>query len=174
MIVCLKFHTAVIINRKNWRITIKLHFENFSIFFKKRTYAHAKTPLLPFLFSSLFNDPSPPILNERTFCITPYHDGSSMKYVTAQKMKFFVKDFSSKCDQIRSFLQILSQLQKKFLIENFIFCAVCTKSNEARLLLYTHICFWATPSPTYNAYIIFFANQPLHNHLIHNACNTSL
>ena len=36
------------INRKDWRITIKLHFENLSIFFKKRTYTHARTapPLL--------------------------------------------------------------------------------------------------------------------------------
>ena len=30
----------------------------------------------------------------------------------------------SKCDQIRSFLQIWSHLPKKSLIENFIFCAV--------------------------------------------------
>ena len=26
--VCLIFHTAIIINRKNWRITTKLHIEN--------------------------------------------------------------------------------------------------------------------------------------------------
>ena len=32
---------------------------------------------------------------------------------TEQKMKFFIKDFFSRCDQIRSFL-----------MENFIFCAV--------------------------------------------------
>ena len=43
---------------------------------------------------------------------------------TAQKMKFSIKDFFSKCDQIRSFLRILSHLLKKFLIKNFIFCAV--------------------------------------------------
>ena len=43
---------------------------------------------------------------------------------TAQKMKFSVKDFFSKCDQIRSFLWIWSHLRKKSLIENFIFCAV--------------------------------------------------
>ena len=35
----------------------------------------------------------------------------------AQKMKFSIKDFFSKCDQIRSFL-------KKSLIENPIICAV--------------------------------------------------
>ena len=40
------------------------------------------------------------------------------------KKKFSIKDFSSKCDQIRSFLRIWSHLLKKSLIENFIFCAV--------------------------------------------------
>ena len=42
---------------------------------------------------------------------------------TAQ-MKFFIKDFFSKYDQIRSFLRICSHLLKKSLMENFIFCAV--------------------------------------------------
>ena len=39
-------------------------------------------------------------------------------------MKFSIKDFFSKCDQIRSFLPIWSHLPNKSLIENFIFCAV--------------------------------------------------
>ena len=43
---------------------------------------------------------------------------------TAQKMKFSIKDFLSKCDQIRRFLRIWSHLLKKSLMENFIFCAV--------------------------------------------------
>ena len=43
---------------------------------------------------------------------------------TAQKMKFSIKNFFSKCDQIRSLLRIWSHLLKKFLIENFISCAV--------------------------------------------------
>ena len=42
----------------------------------------------------------------------------------AKKMKFFIKDFFSQCDQIRSFLRIWSHLLKKSLIENFIFCTV--------------------------------------------------
>ena len=46
------------------------------------------------------------------------------KNYTAQKMKFSIKDFFSKCDQIRSFLPIWSHLLKKSLIENFFFCAV--------------------------------------------------
>ena len=36
-----------------------------------------------------------------------------------QKMKFFVKDFFSKCDQM-----------KKFLMENFIFCTVLKKVSS--------------------------------------------
>ena len=40
-----------------------------------------------------------------------------------KKMKFSIKDFFSKCDQICSCLWNWSHLLKKFLIENF-FCAV--------------------------------------------------
>ena len=40
---------------------------------------------------------------------------------TTQKMKFSIKDFFSKCDQIRRKLQIWSHLLKKSLMENFIF-----------------------------------------------------
>ena len=43
---------------------------------------------------------------------------------TAQKVKFFIKDFFSKWDQIRRKLPIWSHLLKKSLMENFIFCAV--------------------------------------------------
>ena len=48
-----------------------------------------------------------------------------MKYIcvadTAQKMNFFVKNFFSKCEQIR----ICSHLLKKFLTEKFIFFGLC-------------------------------------------------
>ena len=37
------------------------------------------------------------------------------------KMKFYIKDFFSKCKQIRRKLLICSHLPKKFWIENFIF-----------------------------------------------------
>ena len=43
---------------------------------------------------------------------------------TAQKIKFSIKDFFSKCDQIRRKLRLWSHLLKKSLKENFIFCAV--------------------------------------------------
>ena len=38
-------------------------------------------------------------------------------------MKSSIKDFFSKCDQMRSFLRIWSHLLKKSLTENLIFCA---------------------------------------------------
>ena len=44
-----------------------------------------------------------------------------------------IKDFFSKCDQIRRYLWIWSHLLKKSLMENFIFCAM---QREIRWLLY--------------------------------------
>ena len=46
------------------------------------------------------------------------------KTYAAQKMKFSIKDFFSKCDQMRRNLPIWSHLQKKSIMEYFIFCAV--------------------------------------------------
>ena len=39
-------------------------------------------------------------------------------------MKYSIKDFFDKCDQILGKLRIWSHLLKNFLMENFIFCAV--------------------------------------------------
>ena len=39
-------------------------------------------------------------------------------------MKFSIKDFFSKSDQIRSFLRIWAHLLKESLMENFFFCVV--------------------------------------------------
>ena len=47
-----------------------------------------------------------------------------LKIFTAQKVKFSSTDFFSECDQIRSSLRIWSQLPKKSVMENFIFCSV--------------------------------------------------
>ena len=49
----------------------------------------------------------------------------------AQKMKFSMKYFFSKCDQIHRKLQILSHLLKKSLIENFIFVK-CNLTNSRK------------------------------------------
>ena len=55
------------------------------------------------------------------------------KASTAQKMKFSIKDFFSKGNQIRSFLRIWPHLQKKSLMEDFIFCAVVLDRNEGQI-----------------------------------------
>ena len=45
-------------------------------------------------------------------------------------MKFSIKDFFSKYDQIRNFLRIWSHLLKKSIISNLIFCAVDTTMSK--------------------------------------------
>ena len=53
--------------------------------------------------------------------------------MAAQKKKFSIKDFFSKCDQIRRKLWIWSHLLKKSLMENFFFCAMRTAEVYLRL-----------------------------------------
>ena len=65
------FYSAIIINRKNWKITIKLHFGNLSIFLKKSERTQILGPPSPcsFLFAFQWQPPPPPPLslpNERT------------------------------------------------------------------------------------------------------------
>ena len=57
------------------------------------------------------------------FALFLYHCHSFHTH-TAQKRKFPIKDFFSKCDQIRRKLRIWSHLLKKSLMGNFIFCAM--------------------------------------------------
>ena len=73
-------------------------------------------------------------------------------YITEQKMKFSIKDFFSKCDQIHRKLRILSHLLKKSLMENFSFGAV-----------YSVLCI------LYSKYLL--ASQSLTQHTI--ACSKS-
>ena len=63
------------------------------------------------------SDPVKKVINQN-------NDANDNDRVTSQKMKFSIKDFFSKCDQIPRKLRIWSHLLKKSLIENFIFCAV--------------------------------------------------
>ena len=60
--------------------------------------------------------------------------------ITAQKMKFSINDFFSKCDQISSFLRIWSYLMKKSLMENFTFCIVYVLSKHKLLTKGVRIC----------------------------------
>ena len=96
----------------------------------------ADTPVVPQTFSSLFD-------SKDNVLIKFFHDSDT---ITAMRMKFSITDFFSKCDQIRRELRILSHLLKKFLMENFIFCAVyyfliatevpqCTYFNSCHLMM---------------------------------------
>ena len=55
--------------------------------------------------------------------------------VTAQKIKFSIKDFFSKCDQIRRKLWIWSHLLKKSVMENLILCAVNLTEHAIKITL---------------------------------------
>ena len=65
-------------------------------------------------------------LNEKSENLTKQMLVSSKNLLhnTAQKIKFSIKDFFSKCDQVCRFLRTLSHLRKKSLMENFVFYAV--------------------------------------------------
>ena len=49
--------------------------------------------------------------------------------ITTQKMKFSIKDFFSKCEQIHKKMQIWSHLLKKLLMKNFIFVQYILKKT---------------------------------------------
>ena len=51
-------------------------------------------------------------------------------------MKFSIKYFFSKCDQIRSFLRIWLHLLKKSLMKNFIFCAANVTKSAGNYLVF--------------------------------------
>ena len=55
-----------------------------------------------------------------------YHRKCYQSFTTTQKIKFSIKDFFSKCNQMRRKLQIWSHLLKKSLMENLFFCVVYT------------------------------------------------
>ena len=70
--------------------------------------------------------------------VNPLHSTGLLLYI-AQKMKFSIKDFFSKCDQIRNFLWIWPHLLKKSFMENFIFCAVIPTDNMRKPEVLTHV-----------------------------------
>ena len=94
---------------------------------------------------------------------------------TAQKMKFSIKDFFSKCDQIRRKLRIWSHLMMKSLMENFIFCAKgcvkCWQSLREEYSLRIHSYFqWLQmiSSIPENWQLIKHGSWDANNLLIHN------
>ena len=75
----------------------------------------------------------------------------TMTRYTAHKMKFSITDLFNKCDQIRR-----SHLQKKSVIENFIFCAVLVVCYGA-----TQSFFRPQPSNFFQKRIIYFLKKIL-------------
>ena len=61
-------------------------------------------------------------MGSQTYCF--YIMLCSLYAISLHKKKFSIKDFFTKCDQIRSFLRTWSHLVKKSLMENLTFCAV--------------------------------------------------
>ena len=61
-------------------------------------------------------------MNKKTFLLL-WLDKDQRKSEIHSKIKFWSKDFFSKCDQVRRFLWNWSHLLEKSLMKNFIFCA---------------------------------------------------
>ena len=93
-----------------------LIFYQFQLLCSYKVYAYKKLHNLVFSYSGT------------QFFISNYL-GLTLKNSPAQKMKFSIKDFSSKCEQICRKLPIGPHLLKKPLLENVIFCAVVEKKT---------------------------------------------
>ena len=65
-------------------------------------------------------------------------DDINVFLLLSKKMKFSIKEFFSKCDQIRSKLRIWSHSLKNSFMEYFIFCALCYMEAEPRAILQIH------------------------------------
>ena len=77
--------------------------------------------------------------------------------VTAQKIKFSIKDFFNKCDQTPRKLGNQSLRLKKYLMENFIFCAVSEFWDDQDI---------STGSPYVAIFFLFDISQNSKNGLI--------
>ena len=59
-----------------------------------------------------------------------FKNGQKCTTITVPKMKCFIKDFFSKCDQIGSFLRIWSHVLKKSLMENSFYAVYNTHERS--------------------------------------------
>ena len=72
------------------------------------------------------------------------------RYCTAQKMKFSIKDFFSKCDQIAVSCGFWSHLLKKSLMENFIFSSMLP-------WIWSLFNFFTFPSNSFHNFFLLFS-----------------
>ena len=91
-------------------------------------------------------------------------------------MKFSIKDFFSKYDQISSFLQILLHLLKKSLIENFIFCALNLHYEGSVITNQSHISWLFTKNTkqTKNTLSANFSSYSKDHHFISTVIGTEV
>ena len=75
--------------------------------------------LMSTAYSTLWSNSACQHLRKRSRHVPPPKEKQSRN--NAQKMKFLIMDFFSKCEQFPSFLRTWSHLLKKSLVENFIF-----------------------------------------------------
>ena len=68
--------------------------------------------------------------------ISPH--GIGFRPALHKKLKFSIKDFFIRCDQIHNIRRIWSHLLKKSLLENFIFCAVLVTPVHINFILIAH------------------------------------
>ena len=66
---------------------------------------------------------------------------NNVRSFTAQKMKFSISNFFSKCDQVRKKLRIWSHVLKKSLLESFIFFAVIPNGGLTGESFYWNLCY---------------------------------
>ena len=119
-----KFLRTGLIAEHHWATASKL-FVFGKRFFLNREVCREDNP------PSLTNFPSYFLLLEKNifrfenfFRYIIFFSESFLSSTTAQKVKFSMKDFFRKLNQIRSFLRIWSHLLEISLMENFIFCTV--------------------------------------------------
>ena len=87
-----------------------------------------------------------------------------LDYSHCTKMKFFFKNFFSRCDQIGSLLWIWSHLLNKSLTKNFIFCAV----SIGHILL-SDICILNSKTesvPSETIHLVHSQNFPKNKHFL--------
>ena len=105
---------------------LKIHVVRYTLFFILQTEYKTATMTVKMPNQLFINGEFVEAQTGKTFdTINPADETvSTIRALTALKMKFSIKDFFSKCDQIRRKLQIWSDLLSKFLMENLSFCAV--------------------------------------------------
>ena len=90
-------------------------------------------------------------------------------------MKFSIRDFFSKYDQIRSFLWIWSHLLKKALMENFVFCAALSRYIVRANIEITPVPFWMVClSSKFTLHSLINSSRVYGKHLFEFLCDKSV